>query len=210
MTRLRTLAVATCACAMPAAALAAKPAPTTVSIAVSPSTITFGKPATVSGMTAPNTSLTLRADPFPYDGSFAQTARTTSNASGAYSFTVTPDRGTHYRVDAKAHSQSAVAALAVRWKVTRTVSTRHPARGARVRFSGTVGPANTGGTIKLQRLTATGFKTVKTAILVAATPTSSSYSLRVRVRRNGTYRAHVAADGAHLAGNSGRISLVVH
>jgi hypothetical protein len=206
---MRVIAAATCACAIPAAALAAKPAPTTVTIGVSPVSITYGKPATISGTTAANTVVTLRADAFPFNGSFSQVTKTTSNAAGAYAFTVTPDSSTHYRVDAK-KARSAVGALAVRWKVTRTVSTRHPKRGSRVLFSGTVGPAHTGGTVEIQRLTSSGFKTVKTAVLAAATPTSSTYSVRVRVRRNGRYRARVEGDGAHEAGNSRRIRLVVH
>jgi hypothetical protein len=212
MPSIRAIALATCACAVPAAAFAAKPAPSTVSIAVTPGTVTFGKPATISGTTAANTSVTLRADAFPFGGSFAQVAKATSNAAGAYSFTVTPDKVTHYRVDAKTKpaARSPVATLSVRWKVTRTVSTRTPKRGSRVLFSGTVGPVHTGGTVEVQRRTASGFKTVKTATLVAATTTSSSYSVRVRVRRNGTYRVHVAADTSHLAGNSRRVALKVH
>jgi hypothetical protein len=203
------MAAATCVCAIPAAALAAKPAPTTVTIGVSPARITYGQPATISGTTAANSTVTLRADAFPFNGGFSQVARTTSNAAGAYAFTVMPDSSTHYRADVK-KAHSAVAALAVRWKVTRAVSTRHPRRGSRVRFSGTVGPAHVGGTVKIQRLTASGFKTVKTTLLAAATPTSSTYSVRVRVRRNGTYRARVEGDGAHDAGNSRRVTLVVH
>ena len=66
--------------------------------------------------------MTLRDDAFPFNGAFAQVARTTSNATGAYSFTVNPDSSTHYRADVK-KAKSPVAALAVRWKVTRTVST---------------------------------------------------------------------------------------
>jgi hypothetical protein len=210
MTRIRALAAALCACTIPAvAAIAAKPPPTTVSIAVSASRITFGKSAVVSGTTAPNTAVTLRGDAFPFNGSFAQVDRTTSNATGAYSFTVKPDSGTQYRADVK-KSHSPVATLAVRWKVTRTVSTRHPKRGSRVRFSGTVGPAHNGGTVKIQKRSGGVYRTVKTATLAPATATSSSYSVRVRVRRSAKYRARVEGDGAHLAGNSRRISLVVH
>jgi hypothetical protein len=203
------IAIAVTCCGVPAAVLAAKPAPTTVSIAVSASTITFGKPATVSGTTAPNTSVTLRGDAFPFNGSFGQVARTTSNAAGAYSFTVTPDSGIQYRADVR-KAKSPVATLAVRWKVTRTVSTRHPKRGSRVRFSGTVGPAHAGGTVEIQKRSGGVYRTVKTTTLAAATPTSSTYSVRVRVRRSAKYRARVEGDGAHVAGNSRRVSLVVH
>jgi hypothetical protein len=208
MSSIRVLLLAACTCAVPAVALAQKPQPTTVTIGISPVRITYTKPATISGTTAANTMVTLRADTFPFEGTFSQVAKTTSNASGVYAFTVTPDSSTQYRADAK-KARSAIAGLAVRWKVTRTVSTRTPNRGSRVLFSGTVGPAHVGGTVAIQRLTASGFKTVKTAILAASTPTSSTYSARVRVRRTGRYRARVAGDGAHLAGNSRRIRLVV-
>jgi hypothetical protein len=197
---------------LPAATFAAKPAPKTVSIAAAPATLTFGHATTISGTTSPNTTVTLRADVFPFGGSFAQVATATSNAAGAYSFSVKPDAITHYRVTAKTHptAQSAVATVSVRWRVTRTVSTLHPKRGARVRFSGSVYPAHVGGTAELQRRTSSGFKTVRTAKLTAATATRSHYSLRIRVKRSGTYRVRVQADGAHLAGNSRRITLKVH
>jgi hypothetical protein len=207
MSRLRTAILAAGLAALPAAALAAKPAPTTVSITASPTTITFGRAATISGTTAPNVAVTLRADPFPFSSSFAQVATATSNAAGAYSFTVKPDRITRYRVSAKAHptAQSAIATVSVRWHVTRSVSTRTPRRGTRVRFSGSVSPAHAGGTAEIQRRTSTGFKTVKTATLDA----TSHYAVRVRVRHSGTYRVRVEGDGAHLAGNSRRVKLTV-
>jgi hypothetical protein len=50
---------------------------------------------------------------------------------------------------------------------------------------------------------------VKLATLVAASPTSSSYAVRVRVRRTGFYRARVESDGAHEAGNSRPVKLTV-
>ena len=212
MPSLRALILAAVLATVPAIALAAKPAPSSVTISATPATITYGAATTISGTTAPNTSVTLRADGAPFNGVFAQVATATSNATGAYSFSVKPGLNTQYRVTAKAHptAQSAIATVAVRWRVTRTVSTRHPKRGARVRFSGTVSPAHTGGVAELQRRTATGFKTIKRATLVAATTTSSRYSLRVVVRRNGVYRVRVEADSSHAAGNSRRVSLKVH
>jgi len=211
MSRTRTLIAITALAALPAVALAAKPAPHSVTIAA-PAAITFGHAATISGTTSPNTSVTLRADAFPFNGAFGQVATVTSNATGAYTFSVKPDANTHYRVTAKTHptAQSPVATVSVRWRVTRTVSTRHPKKGSRVRFSGSVSPAHNGAVAELQRRTSSGFKTVKTATLTAGTATSSHYSLRVRVKRNGTYRVRVEADAAHLAGNSRRVTLKVH
>jgi hypothetical protein len=199
--------------ALPAVALAAKPAPKSVTITAAPATVTFGHAVTVSGTTSPGTSVALRADTFPFGGSFAAVATATSDAAGAYSFTVKPSEITHYRVTAKTHptAQSAIATVSVRWRVTRTVSTLTPKRNSRVRFSGSVYPAHNGGKAELQRRTASGFRTVRTVALTAASVTTHShYSLRIRVRRSGTYRVHVAADGAHLAGNSRRVSLKVH
>lgn len=212
MSTLRTLILVTGLVTAPAVALAAKPPPPSVTINAAPATITYGAAATISGTTAPNTSVTLRADGAPFNGAFAQVATATSNAAGAYSFSVKPGLNTQYRVSAKTHpsAQSPLATVAVRWRVTRTVSTLRPKRGTRVRFSGSVSPAHTGGIAELQRRTATGFKTIKTATLVAATTTSSRYSLRVVVRRNGVYRVRVEADGSHAAGNSRRVSLKVH
>ena len=212
MSRLRTIILAAALAGLPAAALAAKPAPKTVSITTAPATITYGGAATVSGTTLPNTSVTLRADPYPFNGSFAQVATSTSNAAGAYSFTVKPDANTHYRVSAKTHptAQSAIATVSVRWRVTRAVSTRTPKRGSRVRFSGSVSPAHVGGVVAIQRRTSSGFRTDKTATLTAATTTRSHYSVRIRVRRSGTYRVRVAGDAAHATGTSRRITLKVH
>jgi hypothetical protein len=197
------------ALAIPAAAIAApKPQPTAPTIAISSGKVTFGASATVSGTTAANTAVTLRSDAYPFNNAFGRVATTTSNAQGAYSFTVKPDMSTHYRVELK-KAQSQVVSLAVRWKVTRKVSTKHPKKGSRVLFSGLVSPAHVGGTVSIQRRSGGVYKTVKTTTLAASTSTSSAYSVRVRVRRSGTYRVRVEGDGAHEAGNSSRVRLTV-
>ena len=98
----------------------------------------------------------------------------------------------------------------MRWKVTRTVSTKRPKRGSRVLFSGLVSPAHVGATASIQRRSGGVWKTVKTTALAASTATSSAYSVRIRVRRTGTYRVRVEGDGAHEAGNSSRVKLTVH
>jgi hypothetical protein len=206
----RVIALAASALVIPAAALAApKPPPAAPTIAISAAKVTFGASATISGTTTANTVVTLRSDAYPFNNAFAGSTKATSNATGAYSFSVKPDTSTHYRVDVKkAHSQ--VVALAVRWKVTRKVSTKHPKRGSRVRFSGLVSPAHVGGTVSIQRRTGGVWKTVKTTTLAASTSTSSAYSTRVRIRRTGTYRVRCEGDGAHDAGVSRRVKLTVH
>jgi hypothetical protein len=205
----RVLAIAA-VLAIPAAAIAApKPPPTAPTIAIAPGKVTFGASATISGTTTANTVITLRGDAYPFNNAFAEVAKTTSNAAGAYSFSVKPDMSTHYRVDVK-KAKSQVVSLAVRWKVTRKVSTKHPKRGSRVLFSGLVSPAHVGGTVSIQRRSGSVWKTVKTTTLAASTSTSSAYSTRVRVRRTGTYRVRCEGDGAHDAGNSRTVRLTVH
>ena len=205
----RVLAAAAAALVIPAAAIAApKPPATAPTIALSQGAVTFGKAVTISGTTAANTAVTLRGDAYPFKNAFGRVSTTTSNAAGAYSFTVTPSVSTHYRVDTK-RAQSAVAALSVRWKVTRKVSTKRPKKGSRVLFSGLVSPAHVGGTAAIQRRVGGVWKTVKNATLAASTATSSAYSARVRVRSTGNYRVRVEGDGAHDAGNSRTIKLTV-
>jgi hypothetical protein len=206
--RLLVIATACACCAVPAVALAAPKPPTTVTATISTTKVTFGKTATISGTTAANTTVTLRGDAYPFNNSFGRVATTTSNAAGAYSFTVKPDASTHYRTDVK-KAQSQVVPLAVRWKVTRSVSTKRPKKGSRVLFSGTVSPVHNGGTASIQRRTGGVWKTVKTTTLAASTATSSAYSVRVRVRRSGTYRVRVEGDGAHDAGNSSTVKLTI-
>ena len=207
---MRVLALAASALAIPAAALAAPKPPTTApTIAISTARVTFGASATISGTTTANTVITLRGDAYPFNNAFAEVAKATSNATGAYSFSVKPDMSTHYRVDVK-KAQSQVVSLAVRWKVTRKVSTKHPKRGSRVLFSGLVSPAHVGGTVSIQRRIGGVWKTVKTTTLAASTSTSSAYSTRVRVRHTATYRVRCEGDGAHDAGNSRTIRLTVH
>jgi hypothetical protein len=197
---------------------------TTLSIAASRPTVTFGQPTTISGtLTGPSiagATVTLEENPAPYTGAFKSTGLTaTTNATGAYSIAVSPAKNTHYRVSAKPAKKpatSAEVAVRVHVKVTFRVGDRTPRRGQRVLFSGTVLPGHDGKIARIQRRTASGaWRTVATTTLVTAGPvgttTRSKYAKRLRIRKSGTYRVRVApADGDHIAGTSGRRSLVVH
>ena len=110
----------------------------------------------------------------------------------------------------KPQRNSAEVLVSVRRRVTRRVSDSTPAVGQRVAFAGSVFPAKDGATIQLQRRTSTGFKTIATTTLKDAGTDRSSYRRVVRIRRNGTFRIVVPADGAFIAGVSRRISLRVH
>jgi plastocyanin len=88
-------------------------------------------------------------------------------------------------------------------KVTLRVSDATPARGSRIRFFGSVRPARDARKALIQRRTRTGkFKTVAKARLRDAGEKRSTYSLRLRVGRDATYRARVRGDEDHAAGTS--------
>lgn len=194
-----------------------------ITIAASKRTVTFGRPTTISGTLtgAPNAgvAVTLEENPHPYTGGFKPTGLTaTTDASGNYSVIVSPAKSTRYRVtarDKKDKVTSTEAAVRVRVKVTLRLSDRTPRIGQRVRFSGFVLPGHDGKVVRIQRRTAAGrWRTIATKTLVAAKPvgatTRSKYAKRLRIRKNGTYRARVApGDGDHIAGNSRRKRAVV-
>lgn len=89
--------------------------------------------------------------------------------------------------------------------VTFRVDDPRPRRGQRVRFFGSVRPPHDGGIVRLQRRGSNGrYRTVARARLRDAGDARSTYSRRLRVFRDGVYRARVPADADHLAGTSRR------
>jgi hypothetical protein len=197
--------------------------PNAVTINAAPATLTFGSPTNISGQVSgqdnAGVEVTLEENPYPYTGGFKATAlKATTTATGAYTLAVTPTVNTHYRVTAKTKPPvtSPETAITVRVKVSLRLSDRTPAVGKRIRFSGTVTPAHDGKVARIQRRTSTGsWKTVARVTLVAATPVNgvarSKFSKRLRINRNGTYRAQVRpADGDHARGNSSRRRVRVH
>jgi hypothetical protein len=76
-------------------------------------------------------------------------------------------------------------------------------------------PAYNGQAAQIQRKTATGWKTVARAKLVAATPVGgvarSKYSKRLRISSSATYRVRFTpADGSRLTNTSPTRRLTVH
>lgn len=89
--------------------------------------------------------------------------------------------------------------------VTLRVDDARSKRGQRVRFFGSVRPPHDGLVVRLQRRGSGGrYRTVARARLRDAGDASSTYSRRVRIFRDGVYRARVPADGDHLTGTSRR------
>jgi hypothetical protein len=90
------------------------------------------------------------------------------------------------------------------------LSDRTPRRGQRVRFYGTAAPEHDGRAVYIQKLTATGWRGVTHTFLKDAGTELSKYSKRIRVRRNGTYRARVYHRLDHADGTSRSRRAIVH
>ena len=213
MRRFVLLVLAAAVAAVPAA-IAAKPprppkAPKNAKLTetVKPSPIVFGKFATISGNLSSKTAgvnVELQADPFPYDGKWITRGTKPTDAKGGVSFALAPDTSTKLRLQTASAPKitSPENTLGVAWRVGFRVSDSTPHKGQSIRFSGSVHPTNVGGTVLIQKKTVSGFKTVKSTVLAAATSTYSKYSTRLRIRSTGTYRVRVPGNSALLSGTS--------
>jgi hypothetical protein len=189
-----------------------KPNPN-LTIKSSATAVTFGKSITLSGTTKnipSGTTVEISQNPYPYAG-FKPTGKTAVvDPSGNWSIAgVQPQMHTQYKVTAKTSppTDSGAVFVRVRLRVSFNVSDSTPKKGARVRFSGTVLPAHPGKPVLIQKKTATGYKTVTTTKLSS----TSKYSKRLRIRRNGTYRVVVQSlDQDHDNGTSRSRTLRIH
>jgi hypothetical protein len=180
--------------------------------------ITFGQKDTLSGQLkggGAGVSVQLQEQPAPFTSGFKDVAgaSATTDTQGKFSLSVQPGLSTKYRAVAKASPTvtSPELTLPVRFKVTLRLSDYTPARGQRVRFSGTTAPAHDGATVYIQRRTATGaYRTVSRAVLQHRSATVSSYSKRIRITGTGTFRARVLSDTLHATGTSAAKRELVH
>ena len=202
----RTLAVgATALVALAAPAFGAKPEPNNITIGATPTTIKFGAVATLAGKlngaNNANRPVIVEEDPFPLD-TFTNAGNTTTNAAGDWVLGVKPTVNTRYRARSGSADSKTVDVM-VRPAITLRLSDRTPARGQRVRFSGTLCPEHDGVAVALQRRTAAGWRTVARPVLKDVVgATCSSYAKRLRVRRDSAYRTRFLGDADHVAGNS--------
>lgn len=179
--------------------------PRNLTISASAKTIKFGGSVTLSGkLNGANNSgrtVNIEHDPFPVD-SFANAGNATTNATGDWTFAHTPAVNTRYRArSGNADSQSVD--VMVRPAISLRLSDRTPNPGQRVRFFGRLCPEHDGVRIALQRRFGKSWRTLRRPMLKdIAGSTCSSYSKRLRVRRDGAYRARFLGDTEHVAGNS--------
>ena len=175
-----------------------------LTIAAKPTTIVFGGATVISGrLRGPNNAgrtVRLRADGYPFNVGDAVVASTQTGSNGSYSFTQRPDRNTNYQVTLGAVRSERVR-VNVRFRMSLRVSDSTPRSGQLVRFSGRACPESDGAVVSIQRRSASGrYRTVRRTRLRAAA-TCSAYSRRLRIYRDGTYRATVD-DAARARGYS--------
>jgi hypothetical protein len=174
--------------------------------------VTFGGSTTLSGKltggkNAAGQTVVVQADAAPLEGTYADVATVATDANGNWTAHTSPGALTRYRAQAKSSppATSGTVDVNVRLRVRVHVSDRTPARGQRVRFSGTVAPAHDGATVRIQRRRADGsWHTVARTTLQDGGQSVSRYAKRVKITRTGTYRVRAASgDGDHLRGTSG-------
>lgn len=187
-----------------------------ITISASRTVVTFGKPVTFTGrlVGSPGEQVTLEQSPFPYTDPFKPAAQGATDAAANYALTVSPALNTRYHVTAKKRAAtSADVTVRVRTKVGLRLSDRTPNAGQRVRFKGKVLPAHDGSKVRIQRRTSSGWGTIATSTLTAATALDgvarSKYGKRIRIRRSGAYRTVMPSHGDHARGKSRRRSAVV-
>jgi hypothetical protein len=198
----------------------APPGGNAVTVGASPGSVAFGKATTISGQVtgAKNSGVevTLQEQPLPAaaGATFSDVAKTTTDASGHYAFTVTPQRNTRYQVRSKTSppATSPVVRVNVRIALTFHLSDSTPRRGTRVRFFGVAKPAHDGAVVLIQRRASSGkFRTVaKTVLRTSKTAGQSRYSKRLRITRSGVYRVRVPHDADHSTGTSRKRRIRVH
>jgi thermitase len=194
------------------------PASGDLTISATPKLLVYGQATTIAGKlkASPlrsNVPLRLEDNPAPFTRGFELVKTSTTDRNGDYSFAgIPPLLNTRYRTTAIApRASSSELLVQVAIKVVLRLSDRTPRAGGRVRFFGTAAPQHDGRLVYIQRRTATGaWRTVARTALKDAGTELSQYSRRIRVRRDGTYRARVFHDSDHADGTSRTKSAAVH
>ena len=222
-------AVATVALTVPLLASAAKKPPknpttpnANLTIAADPNPVPFGKTTTITGKLhgadAGNKTIELGENPYPIDANdkFKPVATTQTDANGDYSFTVTPELNSNYRVRTKnvdPEQISGAVFVRVKMRITRSVDDTTPAVGQMVTFTGKVAPAHDDLNVLIQRRRPTGTWRTITSVGLDPGPgneDTSVYTSQVEIKRDGVWRARIKRDEEHLGNRSRRIRIDSH
>ena len=177
-----------------------------------PNPVVFGRLTVLSGrlVGAKNAGKTvqLRADPYPFDN-FGTVATDVTNSKGEYVFAQAPPVNTLYRTR-ESGVQSPIIAVLVRIRTSLRLSDYTPKRGQRVRFAGRACPTHDGRRVAIQRRTRTGRWWTIGRTRTRDALRCSIFSKRIRLYRDGVYRAVVAPHTDHWRGISRRRRTDVH
>jgi hypothetical protein len=202
------IALAAIAALTTPAVQAAKPPAKNLTINATPDTVKFGRAVTLSGkLTGANNSsrpVAVEADAAPFDNVFTPVGQpATTNAQGDWTFSDKPTVNTHYRARS-GNAESKVVDVGVRPAISLRLSDRTPKVGTLERFSGRLCPEHDGVRVGLQlRVRPNEWRTVRRPMLHdIPDSTCSSYSKRLRIRRDRAFRIHFFGDADHVAGNS--------
>ncbi len=176
--------------------------PTVVTLTGSAPSVIYGQPLTLTGTVAKGARglagqvVSIQAAPAG-STSFAPVTTATTDASGAYTVAVIPDKALTYKASVAAGSNEPTVGVTVahlvKLKVTR--------KGTKGYVSGSVGPPHAAKPVQLQQKKGSRWVTIKKL----KTSSKSKFSTVVKkLSRRGKYqfRALTAADTLHLAGKS--------
>lgn len=192
-----------------------KKQPLGFSLAANPNPVTWGTGTTLAGQLTgtgnAGRTVKLQQNAFPYTSKFADVGNPlVTDGNGNFGFfvpllTVT----TQFRVvtvgSPGATSPVVIVGSAVR--VGAKASHTRVRRGARVRFSGFVTPANDGALFAVQRLKGTQWVTVQGGSLRHFSTQSSHYRKTLRIRHFGKYRVFVGVNNQNTSGISREIRI---
>jgi hypothetical protein len=185
-----------------------------LSLSATPNPVRYGANTTLSGkLTGPtvaNQQVTLQQNPFPFTGGgggFKNVgAAVNTDAQGNFTFPAMPlTINTQFRATSGRNTTSPVVTVNDKVIVGLSLSKARVRKGRKVRFSGTVTPAEDGALYAIQRRSNGRWLTVAGGALAhnATTPTTSTYSKRVTIRHGGTYRVFVkVTEGGHVSNTS--------
>jgi hypothetical protein len=183
----------------------------TVALTATPALIKFNTtPVAVGGtfsgvQKVAGVRVTLLRALFPFR-QFRAYARTQTDASGGFAFTVSPAVNTQYAavVAGKPTVRSQPVGVLVLRQVTIKLSTARPRAGHRIRVAGFVYPEEDGDVVQLQYETAGGWRTVQSDRTYNVGTTRSAYAFTRRAPRKRTrLRVVLPDDGQHPPSASG-------
>jgi hypothetical protein len=151
------------------------------------------------------TAISVQADPYPYGDGWVDVASGRTDATGAYRIPLSPLlQNTQLRTVAATSPPvtSQAITISVRVRSSLHVSKRRVRRGQKVRFWGSVEPAQPGASVSIQRRVGHHWRTIAST-RQRGSGERSSYTRRVRLYSSGKYRTLARAnDGAHASHTS--------